>query len=127
MFDNLSRKVRSIIVPGQSLCAQEIERRLSDHETLVTGLDHDFATENKVERVGLNASAIQYRIVKTVMLLLMVVVIHLNDLVVVVLLLHYLVIIVMTTHDQLRLRRLNQLYLIDIDLLHFRSSVAFQI
>ena len=127
MFDNLSRKVRSIIVPSQSLRAQEIERRLSDHEAFVTGLYHDFTTENKVERVGLDASPIQYRIVKTVMLLLMVVVIHLNDLVVVVLLLHYLVIIVMTTHDQLRLWRLNQLYLIDIDLFHFRSSFAFQI
>ena len=134
VLDHLRRKVRPIVVPGQRLRPQEIEGGLSDHEALVSRLHHDFTAENEVEGVGLDASPVQNRIVKTVVLLLTIPYLTtLTIVAVVVTLLHYLVIILLNTIDQWRIGwfrlRLNQLYLVDIDLLDFRCMVvvAFKI
>ena len=62
VVNDFGREIGLILIVNQRISTQNVKRRLGYHETLLAWADHDFSTEDQVERIGLNTSCVENRV-----------------------------------------------------------------
>ena len=59
LFDHFRGEVRLVVLSSQCFRAQVIERGLCDHEPFIAGADGDFAAEDQVKGIRIDAPSVQ--------------------------------------------------------------------